>query len=248
MRRRGRKTLADLFAGCSQLIIHHLMFHPDWDAGCPGCSFQAEHIDGPGQHLEHHDVKIVAVSRAPLAKLAAYKRRMGWRFDWVSSYGSDFNFDFHVSFPKDEIAKGRVDYNFGTITVDTRYHSEELPGVSVFYKDQDGQIFHTYSTYARGLDAILGGNHYLDLTPKGRRDADYPNWPRRHDEYGEAASQVTNTASEPSVRRIVALAKFAPGIARRRRKPRWHLGSRRVGSACGSTQGNPTFARPSTMC
>jgi predicted dithiol-disulfide oxidoreductase (DUF899 family) len=179
----GKVSLADLFDGRSQLIVHHLMFHPDWEAGCVGCSFQADHIDGPGQHLEHHDVKIVAVSRAPLAKLAAYKRRMGWRFDWVSSYGSDFNYDFHVSFTKDQIAAGRVDYNFGTITVDARYHSEELPGVSVFYKDQDGQVFHTYSTYARGLDAILGGDHYLDLTPKGRCEADYPNWPRRHDEY-----------------------------------------------------------------
>jgi predicted dithiol-disulfide oxidoreductase (DUF899 family) len=167
----GKVSLADLFDGRSQLIVHHLMFHPDWEAGCVGCSFQADHIDGPGQHLEHHDVKIVAVSRAPLAKLAAYKRRMGWRFDWVSSYGSDFNYDFHVSFTKDQIAAGRVDYNFGTITVDARYHSEELPGVSVFYKDQDGQVFHTYSTYARGLDAILGGDHYLDLTPKGRCEA-----------------------------------------------------------------------------
>ena len=179
----GKKTLADLFDGRSQLIVHHLMYHPDWEAACPGCSFQADHIDGPGQHLAHHDVKIVAISRAPLAKLAAYRRRMGWRFDWVSSYGSDFNYDFHISFGKDQVAQGRVDYNFGTITDDARYHSEELPGVSVFYKDEDGQVFHTYSTYARGLDAILGGNHYLDLTPKGRSDADYPNWPRRHDEY-----------------------------------------------------------------
>jgi predicted dithiol-disulfide oxidoreductase (DUF899 family) len=113
---------------------------------------------------------------------------MGWRFDWVSSYGSSFNYDFQVSFTKDQIAEGRVLYNFGTITADARYHSEELPGVSVFYKDQDGQIFHTYSTYARGLDAILGGDHYLDLTPKGRREADYPNWPRRHDEYEDAAA------------------------------------------------------------
>jgi predicted dithiol-disulfide oxidoreductase (DUF899 family) len=179
----GKLSLADLFDGRSQLIVHHLMFHPDWEAACDGCSFQADHIDGPGQHLEHHDVKIVAVSRAPLAKLEAYQRRMGWRFDWVSSFGSDFNYDFHVSFTQDQIAAGRVDYNFGTITVDPRYHSEELPGVSVFYKDQERQVFHTYSTYARGLDAILGGDHYLDLTPKGRCEADYPNWPRRHDEY-----------------------------------------------------------------
>ena len=186
----GKVSLADLFDGRSQLIVHHLMFHPDWEAGCPGCSFQADHIDGPGQHLEHHDVKIIAVSRAPLAKLVAYKRRMGWRFDWVSSYGSDFNYDFYVSFAKDEIAKGRVDYNFGTITVDARYQSEELPGVSVFCKDRDGQVFHSYSTYARGLDAILGGNHYLDLTPKGRGEADYPNWPQRHDEYEDEQRSI----------------------------------------------------------
>jgi predicted dithiol-disulfide oxidoreductase (DUF899 family) len=142
----GKVSLADLFDGCSQLIVHHLMFHPDWEAGCPGCSFQADQIDGPRQHLEHHDVRIVAVSRAPLAKLLAYKRRMGWRFDWVSSFGSDFNYDFHVSFTQDQVTRGRVDYNFSTITDDARYHSEELPGVSVFYKNQDGQVFHTYST------------------------------------------------------------------------------------------------------
>ena len=183
----GEKTLSELFGGCRQLVVHHLMFHPDWEAGCPGCSFQAEHIDGPSQHLEHRDVRIVAVSRAPLAKIAAYKRRMGWRFDWVSSYGSDFNFDFHVSFPKEQLAKGAVAYNFGTITVDPRYQSEELPGVSVFFRDEEARIFHTYSTYARGLDALLGGNHYLDLTPKGRNEAAHPDWPRRHDEYQRVA-------------------------------------------------------------
>lgn len=181
----GRKALADLFGAHRQLIVHHLMFHPDWDAACPGCSFQADHIDGPGRHLDHHGVKIVAVSRAPIAKLSAYKQRMGWRFEWVSSFGSDFNYDFHVSFTKDQIAEGRIDYNFGTITTDERYITEELPGVSVFYKDENGDVFHTYSTYARGLDALIGAAHYLDLTPKGRQEADYPNWPRRHDEYGE---------------------------------------------------------------
>ncbi len=162
------------------------MFHPDWEAGCVGCSFQADHIDGLGQHLGHHDVKIVAVSRAPLAKLEAYKQRMGWRFTWVSSNSRDLNNDFHVSFAKDQVDQGRVDYNFGTITDDVRYHSEELPGVSVFLKDQDGQIFRTYSTYARGLDALIGASHYLDLTPMGRNEADNPNWVRRHDEYADA--------------------------------------------------------------
>ena len=133
---RGRRSLAELFAGCGQLIVHHLMFAPEWEAACPGCSFQAEHIDGPGQHLEHHNVKIIAVSRAPLAKIRAYRQRMGWRFDWVSSFDSDFNYDFHVSFTKDQIRQGRIEYNFGTITGDPRYLSEELPGVSVFAERQ----------------------------------------------------------------------------------------------------------------
>jgi len=181
----GRKSLADLFGPHGQLVLHHLMFHPDWEAACPGCSFQADHIDGPGQHLAHHDVKIVAVSRAPIAKLSAYKQRMGWRFDWVSSFGSDFNYDFHVSFTKDQIAEGHVDYNFGTITADERYIGEELPGVSVFRKDRENQVYLTYSAFARGLDAIINANHYLDLTPDGRKEADFPNWPRRHDEYGD---------------------------------------------------------------
>src|SRR5271154_4635119 len=162
---RGRKTLAELFEDRQQLIVHHLMYPPEWEAACPGCSFQAEHIDGPAPHLDHHDVRIVAVSRAPLAKLTAYKARMGWRFDWVSSLDSDFNYDFHVSFAKDQVASGRIDYNFGTIQTDARYVDEELPGVSVFLKNDSGEIFHTYSAYARGLDFLLGANHYLDLTP-----------------------------------------------------------------------------------
>ena len=185
----GKKTLADLFEGRSQLIVHHLMYHPDWDAACAGCSFQADHIDGPGQHLAHHDVRIVAVSRAPLAKLVAYKRRMGWRFDWVSSYGSDFNYDFHVSFTREQLEHGKVEYNYGLVD-----GYDELPGVSVFRKNQDGQVFHTYSPYARGLDAILGGNHYLDLTPQGRSDEDYPDWPRRHDEYADEGSRQSSVA------------------------------------------------------
>jgi predicted dithiol-disulfide oxidoreductase (DUF899 family) len=179
----GRKTLAALFEGRSQLIVHHLMFAPEWDAACPGCSFQAEHVDGPMPHLENHNVGIVAVSRAPLAKILAYRDRMGWRFPWVSSFESDFNYDFRVSFRKEQVAEGKIDYNFGTITVDPRYIDEELPGVSVFAKDQGGNIFLTYATYARGLDALLGTNDYLDITPEGRNDAAYPNWPKRHDEY-----------------------------------------------------------------
>jgi len=181
----GPKTLAELFDGKRQLIVHHLMYGADWSAACPGCSFQAEHIDGPAPHLARHDVSIVAVSSASLEKLNAYKARMGWRFEWVSSGGGDFNRDFRVTFTDDDVASGRVDYNFSTITTDARYVDRELPGVSVFRKDEAGDVFHTYSTYARGLDALLGANHYLDMTPEGRNDAAYPNWPSRRDEYGE---------------------------------------------------------------
>jgi len=184
----GPKTLAELFDGRGQLIVHHLMYAADWSAACPGCSFQAEHIDGPAPHLERHDVRIIAVSSAPLDKLLAYKARMGWRFDWFSALGQDFNRDFRVTFSEDEVAAGRVDYNFGAIVTDPRYIDRELPGVSVFCKDAAGAVFHTYSTYARGLDALLGANHYLDITPEGRNDSAYPNWPRRRDEYDVAAA------------------------------------------------------------
>ena len=183
----GPKALPELFDHRNQLIVHHFMYAPEWSAACPGCSFQAEHIDGPAPHLERHDVRIIAASRAPLNKLLAYKARMGWRFDWVSS-GEEFNRDFRVSFTENEIAKGRIDYNFGTIVTDPRYLSRELPGVSVFYKNDAAEVFHTYSTYARGLDMLLGTNHYLDITPEGRNKGAYPDWPRRRDEYDKAAS------------------------------------------------------------
>ena len=185
----GRRTLAELFDGRDQLVVHHLMFAPDWNAACPGCSFQAEHIDGPAQHLARHNTTIVAVSRAPLARISAYRQRMGWHFTWVSSFGNDFNFDFHVSFRKEQIEQKEIDYNFGTITVDPRYISEELPGVSIFARDEAGDVFLTYSTYARGLDMLLGTNHYLDLTPEGRNDGAYPGWPRRHDEYPDSPTK-----------------------------------------------------------
>jgi predicted dithiol-disulfide oxidoreductase (DUF899 family) len=184
----GPKALPELFDRCRQLIVHHLMYAPDWSAACPGCTFQAEHIDGPAPHLERHDARIIAVSRAPLDKLIAYKARMSWHFEWVSSEGEDFNRDFRVSFTEGDIAKGRIDYNFGTIVTDPRYLSRELPGVSVFYKNEAGEVFHTYSTYARGLDMLLGTHHYLDITPEGRNRGAYPNWPRRRDEYDKAAS------------------------------------------------------------
>jgi predicted dithiol-disulfide oxidoreductase (DUF899 family) len=187
----GPKRLPELFGHCDQLIVHHFMYAPDWDAGCPSCSYQAEHIDGPAQHLEQRGVRIIAISSAPLKKLLAYRARMGWRFDWVSSGGSDFNQDFRVTFSEAEVAAGRVDYNFGTITTEPRYVGRELPGISVFYKNEAGEVFHTYSTYARGLDALLGIHHYLDLTPEGRDKARHPNWPRRHDEYDRAATSAT---------------------------------------------------------
>ena len=194
----GPKTLAELFGGRPQLIVHHHMFAPDWEAACPGCSFQAEHTDGPMPHLEQHNISIVAVSRAPLPKILAYRARMGWRFPWVSSFGTDFNYDFHVSFRKEQVAEGKVDYNFGTITVDPRYVDEELPGLSVFAKDDAGDVFLTYATYARGLDALLGTNHYIDLTPEGRNGKAYPIWPRRHDEYPGGARHANAPACHKS--------------------------------------------------
>src|SRR5581483_2041496 len=135
----------------------------------------------------------------PLDKILAYRQRMRWLFDWVSSFGSDFNYDFHVSFTKDKISRGQIDYNSGTITVDPRYISEELPGVSVFAAGENGEVFLTYTTFARGLDAILTADHYLDLTPEGRNEKAYPQWPRRHDEYPKRAT--TNGAAECCSRR-----------------------------------------------
>ena len=175
----GRQTLADLFEGRSQLIVQHFMFGPDWEAGCPGCSFAADHVDAAYQHLRHHDVTYVAVSRAPLAKLLAYRKRMGWRFNWVSSLDSDFNFDFHVSFTKEQLAKGKVYYNFEMI----ENEMDELPGDSVFYKDEDGAIYHTYSEYGRGGEEVLSAYMLLDLTPKGRNESGPMDWVRRRDEY-----------------------------------------------------------------
>ncbi len=178
----GRETLADLFDGRSQLIVQHFMFGPGWEEGCVGCSFGADHVDGARLHFEHRDVTFTAVSRAPLQQIEAFKQRMGWRFKWVSSFGSDFNYDFNVSFTKDDEAKGKVFYNYEWRDFD----SDELSGLSVFYKDGDGDIFHTYSTYARGDELLSGAYMYLDLVPKGRDEADlpYPSaWWRHHDRY-----------------------------------------------------------------
>jgi predicted dithiol-disulfide oxidoreductase (DUF899 family) len=180
----GKATLADLFDGRSQLIVYHFMFGPGWEQGCPSCSFVSDHIDGANQHLPHRDVTLVAVSRATLAEIEAFRRRMGWRFKWVSSYGNDFNQDYHVSFTPDEMARGEVYYNYGM----EEFPSEEAPGVSVFYKDPGGAVFHTYSAYARGLDMLIGAYNYLDLAPKGRDEADLPwtmAWVRHHDRYDD---------------------------------------------------------------
>ena len=182
---KGKETLADLFDGRSQLIVHHFMFGPEWKEGCVGCSFLADNIDGALVHLEHHDVTYVAVSRAPLPEIEAFKKRMGWGFKWVSSDGSEFNYDFHVSFTKDDLAKGKVFYNYEMRDL----QSEEMSGRSVFYKDANGDIFHTYSSYARGGDMFLGTYAFLDLTPKGRNETgpshDLSDWVRHHDRYGD---------------------------------------------------------------
>jgi predicted dithiol-disulfide oxidoreductase (DUF899 family) len=181
---RGKETLADLFDGRSQLIVYHFMFGPGWEQGCPSCSFLADHFDGAVAHLAQRDVTLLAVSRAPLPQIEAFNRRMGWRFKWVSSYGNDFNRDYHVSFTTDEMAQGKVNYNYEM----REFGSEEAPGASVFYKDATGDVFHTYSSYARGLDMLLGAYHYLDLVPKGRDEdalAYTMAWVRHHDRYDD---------------------------------------------------------------
>ncbi len=180
----GKETLSDLFAGRRQLIVYHFMFGPDWEAGCPHCSFWADNFNEIIVHLNQRDVTMIAVSRAPFSKLAAYRKRMGWNFKWVSSSETDFNFDYHVSFTPEEVAKNEAFYNY---TMQELHDSEEREGVSVFYKDPAGSVFHTYSAYARGIDMVNATYHYLDLTPKGRDEAghDFTQfWVRRHDEYG----------------------------------------------------------------
>ncbi|MCQ8874271.1 thioredoxin family protein [Mesorhizobium sp. LMG17149] len=188
----GPKRLADLFAGNSQLIVYHFMFGPGCVNHCEGCSFLADHIDGANQHLRHHDVSLVVVSRAPLAELLPYKQRMGWKFDWVSSYASDFNFDMQVSFTDKQIAAGDTTYNFET----RPRTSKELPGTSVFYRDETGDIFLTFMSRARGGEAQIGAYDYLDMTPKGRNENGpyhgLMDWVRLHDEYqGKQAGQAS---------------------------------------------------------
>jgi len=185
---RGTETLADLFEGRSQLVVYHFMFAPNWAAGCPHCSFWADNFDRVVVHLNQRDVTMVAVSRAPHAKLDAYRRRMGWSFKWVSSGATSFNEDFHVSFTPDEVAEKRANYNY--VVGDPRRSDRE--GVSVFFRGAGGDVFHTYSTYARGIDMLNAAYHYLDLVPKGRDEGGRgPHWVRRHDEYGAPAGQAS---------------------------------------------------------
>ena len=186
----GKRTLAELFDGRSQLMIYHFMMGPDWSEGCASCSFLADGIDGSAIHVAHRDVTLMAVSRAPLANIQAFKTRMGWRFPWASSYGNTFNADFCVSFTNDQLASGRAIYNFDFL----RFPMEEAPGLSVFYKNGAGEVFHTYSTYARGGEALIGTYHYLDFAPKGRDEeglAFSMAWLRHHDRYD--ASYVLDT-------------------------------------------------------
>jgi predicted dithiol-disulfide oxidoreductase (DUF899 family) len=181
----GKQTLADLFGGRSQLIVYHFMFGPGWEEGCDGCSFLSDHFDGANLHLSHHDVTLLAVSRAPLAELLPFKKRMGWRFRWVSSNGSDFNYDFHASSSSEALTSGKILYNFAEI--DSAEAGEEHHGISVFFKNNAGEIFHTYSCYARGVDILCGAHNFLDLTPRGRNEQDTMGWVRLHDRYEDAA-------------------------------------------------------------
>jgi predicted dithiol-disulfide oxidoreductase (DUF899 family) len=180
----GRETLADLFAGRAQLVIYHFMLGPGWEQGCKSCSFWADNLNGVDVHLAHRDVTALLVSSAPLAEIDAYRQRMGWSLKWVSSAASDFNHDYQVTFTRDEIEQGDVYYNYAWI----RSTDTERPGISVFYKAADGAVYHTYSTYARGLDMMNGAYHYLDLVPKGRDEAGLRHtmqWLRWHDRYEE---------------------------------------------------------------
>ena len=194
----GRETLADLFDGRSQLIIYHFMFGPGWGEGCVGCSFLCDGIDSVLPHLNAHDVSLVVVSRAPLAEIEPFKKRMGWKFKWVSSHGTDFNYDYHVSFTPEEMARGRGFHNFEEDEIDI----EEISATSVFVRNGQGEIFHTYSAYARGDEQLLLTYHYLELTPKGRNEpgprGNLSDWVRHHDRYGAGGTVAATGRYEPA--------------------------------------------------
>jgi predicted dithiol-disulfide oxidoreductase (DUF899 family) len=190
----GKETLADLFQGRSQLLVQHFMFGPGWEEGCDGCSFQADHMDSARQHFEHHDVSFAVVSRAPYEELVPFKKRMGWTFHWVSSFGSDFNYDYYVSYTPEELAKGKIYYNYR----EAESSSEENPGISVFFRDEDGTIYHTYSAYDRGGEELINTYNVLDLMPKGRNEnGPYFNlgdWVKHHDRYENSDQDVEFSA------------------------------------------------------
>jgi predicted dithiol-disulfide oxidoreductase (DUF899 family) len=192
----GKETLAELFGGKSQLIVYHFMLGPDWEQGCPSCSFLADHFDGAVIHLAQRDVTFLVVSRAPLPQIETFKKRMGWKFKWVSSFGADFNHDYQVSASPEEKASGNAMYNYEMTT----FPSDERPGASVFYKNDAGEIFHTYSSYGRGLDILVGTYNLLDLAPKGRDEAGLKwsmAWVRHHDRYEGAAVDPKAQYVEP---------------------------------------------------
>jgi predicted dithiol-disulfide oxidoreductase (DUF899 family) len=178
----GKKTLAELFENRSQLIVYHFMFPPEWDEGCPHCSFWADNFNGIDVHLNHRDVTFVAISRAELAKIESFKKRMGWSFKWLSSFASDFNFDYQASFTPEDVRNKSAFFNYAQRDVGL----PDREGCSVFYQDEGGTVFHTYSCYARGIDMLNGAYHYLDLVPKGRDEARLESnqaWVRHHDRY-----------------------------------------------------------------
>ena len=180
----GKKNLAELFGGKSQLVIYHFMLGPDWEQGCPSCSLLADHMDNLGIHLAQRDVRLLIVSHAPMSKIEAFKKRMGWRFPWASAFGSDFNFDYEVSVKKEDATKEHI-YNYAL----TKFPSEERPGMSIFYKNEKGEVFHTYSVYGRGLEDLMSVYMILDRVPKGRDEAGLPHgmaWVRHHDRYPES--------------------------------------------------------------
>lgn len=184
----GKRTLAELFDGRSQLLVYHFMLGPGWKEGCVGCSFMADHFDGTLPHLNNHDVTLVAISRGTLAEIESYKKRMGWRFPWLSSSGNDFNFDYHVSFTEEDMKGDSITYNFREIPPGEGH--EELPGLSAFYKNESGDVFHTYSTYARGSEETIGTLMLLDRAPLGRNEVQTMNFVKRHDEYEQKADKA----------------------------------------------------------
>jgi predicted dithiol-disulfide oxidoreductase (DUF899 family) len=191
----GKVTLADLFDGRSQLLVQHFMFAPGWEQGCKSCSFMADHMDGMTVHLAHRDVTFTAISRAPLAEIERFRRRMGWKFNWVSAHGASFNYDFQVSFTPEQVANGEGEYNYGKKT----FGGEELPGISVFAKDDAGGVFHTYSTYGRGVEVMIGTYRMLDLMPKGRDEGALGRgmeWVRHHDRYEVAPAKTATCCGD----------------------------------------------------